>query len=135
MDVKKTSALYSGFLSQEEDIKNMKNTITDCSIDRYNRYRRLEQLQDPESRELYLETVAFCVQTEAIVLGRKLFASEIKEIEESVNVLNETILPDELEFDLLTEHIKRGLTYNEAVIQAKENASSIRSDLFGKRLN
>jgi len=113
----------------------MKNTITDCSIDRYNRYRRLEQLQDPESRELYLETVAFCVQTEAIVLGRKLFASEIKEIEESVNVLNETILPDELEFDLLTEHIKRGLTYNEAVIQAKENASSIRSDLFGKRLN
>ena len=113
----------------------MKDMITDCSIDRYNKYRRLEQLQDPESGELYLETVAFCVQTEMIVLGRKLHAAEIKVIEESVNVLNEAILPDELEFDLLTEHIKRGLPYNEAVIQARENVSSIRSDLFGKRLN
>ena len=113
----------------------MKDKITDCSIDRYNRYRRLEQLQDPESRELYLETVAFCVHTETIVLGRNLFAAEIKEIEESVNVLNDVILPEELEFDLLTEHLKKGLPYNEAVIQAKENASNIRSDLFGVRLN
>ena len=111
----------------------MKNTITDCSIDRYNRYRRLEQLLDPDCREIYLETVAFCVQTEMILLDRKLTAVEIRGIEESVNVLNDAILPDELEFDLLAEHIKRGLPYDEAVIQAKENVSGIRSDLFGEK--
>ncbi|MBI5234161.1 MAG: hypothetical protein HY880_07385 [Deltaproteobacteria bacterium] len=113
----------------------MKDIINDCSIDRYNKYRRLEQLQDPDTRELYLETVAFCVQTETIMMGRNLTSGEIREIEENVNVLNDIILPDELEFDLLTEHIRKGLPYPEAVKQARESASSIFSNLFDERLN
>ncbi|MCL4491302.1 MAG: hypothetical protein M1510_05270 [Nitrospirae bacterium] len=109
--------------------------ITDCSIDAYNRYRRLEQLQDPENRELYLEAVALCVQTVTFEQGRELTAAEIRDIEENIDIRSDDISSEELEFDLLSEHIKRGLPYTEAVIQAREEAASIRSELFDETLN
>lgn len=112
----------------------MKN-ITDCSIDTYNRYRRLEQLQDPENRELYLEAVAAAVETVTEERGRELTRAEIRDIEEHVDIMDDGILSGELEFDLLAEHIKRGLPFTEAVVLAREEAEHIRAELFDESLN
>ncbi len=109
--------------------------IADCSIDKYNKYRRLEQLQDPESRELYLEAVALCVQTVTLQQGRELTAAEIRDIEVNIDIINDDVSSEELEFDLLAEHIKRGLSYSDAVVQAREDVASIRSDPHSEKLN
>ncbi len=114
--------------------ENMKR-IADCSIDKYNKYRRLEQLQDPESRELYLEAVALCVQTVTLQQGRELTAAEIRDIEVNIDIINDDVSNEELEFDLLAEHIKRGLPYSDAVIQAQEDVASIRLDPHSEKLN
>lgn len=109
--------------------------ITDCSVDTYNRYRRLEQLQDPRTRELYLDAVASWVRTMTLEMGRELYAAEIREIEENIDVRNDDLLNGELEFDLLATHIKRGLPYADAVIEARMDAESIRSEVFEESLN
>lgn len=109
--------------------------ITDCSITTYNRYRRLEQLQDPENREAYLEAVAAAVETVTNVQGRALTAAEIRDIEENVNVIDDGILTGELEFDLLAEHVRKGLPFTEAALLAREDARTIRAEMFGESLN
>ena len=109
--------------------------INDCSVDTYNKYRRLEQLQDPDTRELYLEAVAMCIQNVALEHGRELTAAEVRAIEERIDILSDEISTEELEFDLLSEHLKRGLPFSEAALQAREEAVSIRAELFDGKLN
>ena len=116
-------------------MEGLMKRMTDCSVDTYNKYRRLEQLQDPETRELYLEAVASAVSAVTLERGRVLTAAEIRDIEEHIDILNDGILTGELEFDLLAEHVKRGLPFTEAAALAREEARDIRAEMFDESLN